>query len=171
MSLGGSGLRFMQRWLKRITPQRHALEKLWCLKPFTALVRDRGCWKFTRTSVVRAFSLGLLIAFIPPTPLPLHLTLCALARYPVSAEFTGAVRDGLPQQSAHLGPSSRRLAVGRRETHGHGPHPAGAPDQRPQCMGATRSPLAAAAARSAGARPRRGRTRLRARARRVALPE
>jgi uncharacterized protein (DUF2062 family) len=68
----------MRRWLKRITPERHALEKLWCLKPFTALVTDRGCWRFTRTSVVRAFSLGLLIAFIPPTPLPVHLTLCAL---------------------------------------------------------------------------------------------
>jgi uncharacterized protein (DUF2062 family) len=68
----------MQRWLKRITPERHALEKLWCLKPFAALLRDRDCWRFTRTGVVRAFSLGLLIAFIPPTPLPVHLTLCAL---------------------------------------------------------------------------------------------
>jgi uncharacterized protein (DUF2062 family) len=28
--------------------------------------------------VVRAFSLGLLIAFVPPTPLPIHLTLCAV---------------------------------------------------------------------------------------------
>jgi uncharacterized protein (DUF2062 family) len=68
----------MRRWLKRITPERHVLEKLWCLKPFAAVLRDRGCWKFTRPSVVRAFSLGLLIAFIPPTPLPVHLTLCAL---------------------------------------------------------------------------------------------
>jgi uncharacterized protein len=67
----------MQRWLKSITPDRHALEKLWCLKPFTALGVDRGCWTFKRTSVIRAFSLGLLIAFVPPTPLPLHLTLCA----------------------------------------------------------------------------------------------
>jgi uncharacterized protein len=68
----------MQRWLKRVTPDRRALEKLWCLKPFTAVVKNRGCWRFKRTSVIRAFSLGLLIAFIPPTPLPLHLTLCAL---------------------------------------------------------------------------------------------
>jgi uncharacterized protein (DUF2062 family) len=69
----------MQRWLKRITPDRCTLEKLWCLRPFAALVVDRGCWTFNRTSVVRAFSLGLLIAFVPPTPLlPLHLTLCAL---------------------------------------------------------------------------------------------
>jgi uncharacterized protein len=68
----------MQRWLKSITPDRHALEKLWCLKPFIDLGIDRGCWAFKRTSVIRAFSLGLLIAFIPPTPLPLHLTLCVL---------------------------------------------------------------------------------------------
>lgn len=69
----------MQRWLKRITPERHALEKLWCLKPFASVVVDRGCWQFKRTSVIRAFSLGLLIAFVPPTPfLPLHLTLCVV---------------------------------------------------------------------------------------------
>ena len=69
----------MQRWLKNITPDRHALEKLWCLKPFVGLGAHRGCWTFKRTSVIRAFSLGLLIAFVPPTPiLPLHLTLCAL---------------------------------------------------------------------------------------------
>jgi uncharacterized protein (DUF2062 family) len=68
----------MHRWLKRNTPDRRTLETLWCLKPFTELVVDRGCWSFNRTSVVRAFSLGLLIAFIPPTPLPVHLTLCAL---------------------------------------------------------------------------------------------
>jgi uncharacterized protein len=69
----------MQRWLKSITPDRHALEKLWCLKPFGGLGVDRGCWTFKRTSVIRAFSLGLLIAFVPPTPiLPLHLTLCAV---------------------------------------------------------------------------------------------
>jgi uncharacterized protein len=69
----------MQRWLRSITPERHALEKLWCLKPFAAVVVDRGCWHFKRTSVIRAFSLGLLIAFVPPTPfLPLHLTLCVV---------------------------------------------------------------------------------------------
>jgi uncharacterized protein (DUF2062 family) len=69
----------MQRWLKKFTPERHALEKLWCLKPFAAMVVDRGCWTFKRHNVIRAFSLGLLIAFVPPTPLlPLHLTLCAV---------------------------------------------------------------------------------------------
>ena len=69
----------MQRWLKTITPERHTLEKIWCLRPFASLVGDRGCWRFRRISVIRAFSLGLLIAFVPPTPfLPLHLTLCAV---------------------------------------------------------------------------------------------
>ena len=72
----------MQRWLKRITPDRERLERLWCLRPFARLVVDRGCWTFNRTSVVRAFSLGLLIAFIPPTPLPLHVGLCALLGIP-----------------------------------------------------------------------------------------
>src|SRR5271165_5291779 len=78
MNARGRVADLMQRWLKRITPDRQQLEKLWCLKPFTQLVVDRGCWTFNRTSVVRAFSLGLAIAFVPPTPLPLHLSLCAL---------------------------------------------------------------------------------------------
>src|ERR1700693_2654579 len=69
----------MQRWLKNIIPARHALEKRWYLKPFSALVVDRGCWAFKRSRVINAFSLGLLIAFVPPTPLlPLHLTLCVV---------------------------------------------------------------------------------------------
>jgi uncharacterized protein len=69
----------MQRWLKRITPDRLVLEKHWCLKHFTALFLDRRCWTFNRTSVTRAFALGLFIAFIPPTPLlPVHLLTCAL---------------------------------------------------------------------------------------------
>jgi uncharacterized protein len=68
----------MQRWLKRITPDRHTLEKLWCLKPFKALVFDRGCWTFHRHSVTRAFALGLFIAFIPPTPLPVHIVTCVI---------------------------------------------------------------------------------------------
>jgi len=68
----------MQRWLRRITPDRHTLEKLWCLKPFRALVLDRGCWTFHRHSVTRAFALGLFIAFIPPTPLPVHIVTCVI---------------------------------------------------------------------------------------------
>ena len=68
----------MQRWLKRITPDRHTLEKLWCLRPFKALVLDRGYWTFHRHSVTRAFALGLFIAFIPPTPLPVHLVTCVI---------------------------------------------------------------------------------------------
>ena len=34
---------------------------------------DRRCWTFNRSNVTRAFALGLFIAFIPPTPLPVHL--------------------------------------------------------------------------------------------------
>jgi uncharacterized protein (DUF2062 family) len=48
------------------------------LKPFTALVLDRGCWTFHRHSVTRAFALGLFIAFIPPTPLPVHIVTCVI---------------------------------------------------------------------------------------------
>jgi len=68
----------MRRWLKRITPEREQLERLWCLKPFRSWVLDRGCWQFRRSSVVPAFALGLAIAFVPPTPLPVHLTLCVV---------------------------------------------------------------------------------------------
>ena len=79
MAVGEANRESMQHWLKSITPERRTLEKLWCLRPFAKLVVNRGCWTFRRTSVVNAFSLGLLIAFVPPTPfLPLHLSLCAV---------------------------------------------------------------------------------------------
>jgi uncharacterized protein (DUF2062 family) len=69
----------MQRWLKRVTPNRAKLETLWCLKPIEGLVVDRGCWTINRHSVTRAFALGLFIAFIPPTPpLPVHLVTCVI---------------------------------------------------------------------------------------------
>jgi uncharacterized protein len=68
----------MQRWLKRITPDRHTLEKLWCLRPIKALVLARGCWTFHRHSVTRAFAVGLFIAFIPPSPLPVHIVTCVI---------------------------------------------------------------------------------------------
>jgi uncharacterized protein len=68
----------MRRWLKRITPDRHTLEKLWCLKPFKAIVLDRSYWTFHRHGVTRAFALGLFIAFIPPIPLPVHLVTCVI---------------------------------------------------------------------------------------------
>jgi uncharacterized protein (DUF2062 family) len=69
----------MRRWLTRITPDRHTLENHWCLKHFTAVMLDRRCWTFNRSSVTRSFALGLFIAFIPPTPLlPVHLVVCTL---------------------------------------------------------------------------------------------
>src|SRR5216684_2326105 len=68
----------MQHWLRHVTPDRYTLEKLWCLRPFKESVLDRGCWAFHRHSVTRAFALGLFIAFIPPTPLPVHLVTCAV---------------------------------------------------------------------------------------------
>src|ERR1700733_8503068 len=68
----------MKRWLKSVTPDRSTLEKHWCLKHFTAVMLDRRCWTFNRDTVSRSFALGLFIAFIPPTPLPLHLVICAL---------------------------------------------------------------------------------------------
>ena len=68
----------MKRWLQSVTPDRSTLEKHWCLKHFTAVMLDRRCWTFNRNSVSRSFALGLFIAFIPPTPLPVHLVACAL---------------------------------------------------------------------------------------------
>jgi uncharacterized protein (DUF2062 family) len=69
----------MRRWLKRVTPNRHSLEKIWCVKRLMALFPDRSCWTFNRSGVTRAFALGLFIAFIPPTPLlPVHLVVCAM---------------------------------------------------------------------------------------------
>ena len=67
----------MKRWLKSVTPDRLTLESHWCLKHFTAVL-DRRCWTFNRSNVTRSFALGLFIAFIPPTPLPVHLVACAL---------------------------------------------------------------------------------------------
>ena len=71
----------IQRWLKRITPDRTMLQKHWYLRPFAAIAMQPRCWSFNRRGVTRAFSLGLFIAFIPPTPLPIHLliaTLCGI---------------------------------------------------------------------------------------------
>jgi uncharacterized protein (DUF2062 family) len=69
----------MHSWLKRITPDRARFEKHGFLRPFRALLRHEGCWGFHRSSVTRAFALGLFIAFIPPIPfLPVHLLICAL---------------------------------------------------------------------------------------------
>ena len=69
----------MKAWLKRVCPQRHALEARWFLKPFAAILMDPACWTFHRNNVSRAFALGLFIAFIPPTPLlPVHFILCAI---------------------------------------------------------------------------------------------
>src|SRR6202795_1451580 len=69
----------MRRWLQRVTPNRHSLEKIWCVKRLMALFPDRSCWTFNRSGVTRAFALGLFIAFIPPTPLlPVHLAVCAM---------------------------------------------------------------------------------------------
>jgi len=69
----------MRSGLNRWTPDRHTLEKHWCLRHLTLLYPDRGCWTFNRSSVTRAFALGLFIAFIPPTPLlPVHIVVCAL---------------------------------------------------------------------------------------------
>ena len=69
----------MRRWLKRVTPDRQALEKIWCLRHLSTLFPDRGCFTFNRSGVTRAFALGLFIAFIPPTPLlPVHLVVCAM---------------------------------------------------------------------------------------------
>jgi uncharacterized protein (DUF2062 family) len=67
----------MQRWLRSMTPKRATLEAHWCLKHFTHLLLDRGCWKFHRYSVTRAFAFALFIAFIPPL-LPVHLLTCAV---------------------------------------------------------------------------------------------
>src|ERR1700685_2937773 len=77
-ALGRSKTTSMRRWLKRVTPDRQALEKIWCLRHFAALFPDRICWTFNRSGVTRAFALGLFIAFIPPTPLPVHLLVCAM---------------------------------------------------------------------------------------------
>jgi len=69
----------MHSWLKRITPDRARLEAHGFLRPFRALLGQRECWCFHRSSVTRAFALGLFIAFIPPIPLlPMHLLICAL---------------------------------------------------------------------------------------------
>lgn len=68
----------MKRWLHSVTPDRATLEQHWCLKHFRAILLDRRCWTFNRSSVSRSFALGLFIAFIPPTPLPVHMVTCAL---------------------------------------------------------------------------------------------
>ncbi len=72
-------MRKMQHWLKKFTPNRETLEKHRLLQPFSAFFNYPTCWTFHRRSVIRAFAVGLLIAFIPPIPLlPVHLVVGAL---------------------------------------------------------------------------------------------
>jgi len=68
----------MQRWLRRITPDRDSLVAHRFLRPYKGIAGRTTCWAFTRGGVSRAFALGLFIAFIPPTPLPVHLLLCSV---------------------------------------------------------------------------------------------
>ena len=68
----------MQRWLKRITPDRHTLEKLWCLRPIKSLVLDRGCWTFHRHSVTRAFALGCSSPLFRRLPAPCIIVTCVI---------------------------------------------------------------------------------------------
>lgn len=68
----------LRRFLRRVLPRREHLHERWYLRPFRALLHDPALWAIQRKAVVRAFALGLFVAFLPITPLQLPL-LAALA--------------------------------------------------------------------------------------------
>ena len=120
----------MRRWLKKITPDRDTLEKLWCLRPFARLVLNRGCWSFNRHSVTRGFALGLFIAFIPPTPLPVHIVTCVIfgmlwrLNLPVliGTVFLSNPFTWIPQVAASIWVGARLLRLDLKPFI-HQPHP------------------------------------------------
>jgi uncharacterized protein (DUF2062 family) len=63
-----------RRVFKSISRQRHQWKGRWFLRPARLLLENPAYWSLNRRNVTRAFSLGLLLAFVP---LPVHVVLAA----------------------------------------------------------------------------------------------
>ncbi len=65
-----------RRFFRKFAFKRHEISERWFMTPFRHLLHDQHLWAIRRKTVVPAFSLGLLVAFLP---FPGHFLAAALA--------------------------------------------------------------------------------------------
>ena len=54
-----------RRLFKTLSRQRQRWKQRWFMRPFRLLLEHPAYWSLNRRSVIRAFSLGLFISFVP----------------------------------------------------------------------------------------------------------
>ena len=65
-----------RRFFRKFRFKQHELSRQWFMSPFRHLLQDHRLWGVRRKTVVPAFSLGLMIAFLP---FPGHFMVAALS--------------------------------------------------------------------------------------------
>jgi len=65
-----------RRFFRKFAFKRHEVSRQWFMAPFQHMLHDHRLWGIRRKTVVPAFSLGLMVAFMP---FPLHFVIAALA--------------------------------------------------------------------------------------------
>jgi len=64
-----------RRFFRKFAFKRHEISERWFMTPFRHLLHDHRLWGIRRKTVVPAFSLGLMVAFLP---FPGHFLVAAL---------------------------------------------------------------------------------------------
>ncbi|HEY8539290.1 MAG TPA: DUF2062 domain-containing protein [Steroidobacteraceae bacterium] len=64
-----------RRLFKPLSRQRHQWKARWFMQPFKTWLDNPAYWSLNRRNVVRAFALGLFVAFVP---LPVHALLATI---------------------------------------------------------------------------------------------
>jgi len=80
-----------RRFFRKFGFKRHQLSRQWFMSPFQHLLHDHRLWGIRRKTIVPAFSLGLMVAFLPFPGHFIVAALCALAlriNIPVAAVTT-----------------------------------------------------------------------------------
>jgi uncharacterized protein (DUF2062 family) len=80
-----------RRFFRRFAFKRHHVSEQWFMSPFRHLLHDHRLWGIRRRTVVPAFSIGLLIAFLPTpghTVIAILLALAFRVNIPVAALST-----------------------------------------------------------------------------------
>ena len=80
-----------RRFFRRFKMKRDAFRERWFLAPFDHLLHDPNLWGIRRRTVVPAFAIGILVAFLPFPGHPLiaaFVALSARANIPVAALTT-----------------------------------------------------------------------------------
>ena len=65
-----------RRFFRKFAFKRHKVSEQWFMGPFRHMLHDHRLWGIRRKTVVPAFALGLLVAFLP---FPGHFMLAALS--------------------------------------------------------------------------------------------